>query len=300
MRSVRIHEFGGSNQLKVEETDRPVAGKDEVLVKVLDAGINPIDYKIREGYIAGKKLPMIMGQDFCGEIMELGEDVKEFEKGDKVFGFAHGGSYAEFAVARVNDIAILPVGMDEETAAAIPTAGLTAWQIVVDEAGVGENSRVLIHGAAGGVGSFAVQLCNWKEAYVIANAAKSDEAYLKNLGVDEVIDYHTEKFWEKVKDIDVVIDLVGGETYRKSFEVVKVSGTVVTTVHEEGGEKPGVKVIRTMMKRNPESLKQLAELIERGLVNVRVDKVFPLKSAAIAQDKVEFDHKQGKIILKVA
>lgn len=300
MKSVRIHEFGNSEKLKVEETERPVAGAGEVLVKVIDAGVNPIDYKIREGYIPDKKFPLTLGQDFCGEILELGEGVTGFEEGDKVFGFAHGGAYAEFAVARIRDIAILPVGMDEETAAAIPTAGLTAWQIVIDEAKITENMRVLIHGAAGGVGSFAVQLCNWKEAYVITNAAGNDENYLRSLGVDEFIDYHIENFWEKVKDVDVVIDLVGGETYRRSFDVVKPGGTVITTVHAEGGEKPGVNVIRTVMKRNGESLKQIAELIERGIINVKVDKVYPLKKASEAQDKIEKEHKQGKVVLRVA
>lgn len=300
MKSVRIHEFGNSEKLKVEETERPVPQAHEVLVKVIDAGVNPIDYKIREGYIPDKQFPLTMGQDFCGEILELGEGVTGFEEGDKVFGFAHGGAYAEFAVARTKDIAILPVGMDEETAAAIPTAGLTAWQIVVDEAKITENMRVLIHGAAGGVGSFAVQLCNWKEAYVIANAGGNDEGYLRSLGIDEFIDYHSEKFWEKVKDVDVVIDLVGGETYRQSFEVVKPGGTVVTTVHEEGGEKEGVNVIRTVMKRNGESLKEIADLIERGIINVKVDKVYPLKKASEAQDKIEKEHKQGKVVLRVA
>lgn len=300
MKSVRIHEFGNSDKLKVEETERPIPKAGEVLVRVIDAGVNPIDYKIREGYIPDKKFPFTMGQDFCGEILELGPEVSGFEQGDKVFGFAHGGAYAEFAVARIKDIAILPVGLDEETAAAIPTAGLTAWQIVIDEAKITESMRVLIHGAAGGVGSFAVQLCNWKEAYVIANASGNDESYLRTLGIDEFIDYHSEKFWEKVQDVDVVIDLVGGETYRHSFDVVKRGGTVVTTVHEEGGEKEGVNVIRTAMKRNGDSLKKIADLIERGIINVKVDKVYPLRKAAEAQDKLEHEHKQGKVVLRVA
>ncbi|MFP5384827.1 MAG: NADP-dependent oxidoreductase [Bacteriovoracia bacterium] len=300
MRSVRIHEFGNSDKISVEEIERPKLKTGEVLVKVLAAGVNPIDFKIREGYIPDKRLPLVMGQDFCGEILEVGKDVKGFEEGDKVFGFAKEGAYAEFTVASACDIARLPVGMDEETAAAIPTAGLTAWQIVVDEAKISENTRVLIHGAAGGVGSFAVQLCNWKEAYVIANAAKEDEEYLRTLGIDEFIDYHSEKFWEKAEDIDVVIDLVGGQTYQRSFDVVKAGGTVVTTLQEKGGEKEGVKVIRTMMRKNGKSLEHLADLVERGVINVRVDKTYPLQKAREAQDQIEFEHKQGKVVLKVA
>lgn len=300
MRTIRIHEFGDSNKLQIEEVQKPDIKKGEVLVKILAAGVNPVDFKTREGLIPDKNLPLIMGQDFCGEIYEIGDEVEGFEEGDKVFGFSLTGSYAEYAVASACDIAKLPVGMDEETAAAIPTAGLTAWQIIVDEAKITESTRVLIHGAAGGVGSFAVQLCNWREAFVIANAGLEDKSYLEGLGVDQFIDYHSENFWEKVTDVDVVIELVGGETYRKSFEVVKPDGVVVTTVDEVGAEKPGIKVIRTVMQKNGKKLEDLAALIERGIIDVKIDKVYPLERARQAQDQIEYEHKEGKVVLKVA
>lgn len=303
MKAAVIHSFGDSSHIKIEESPRPRVKDKGVLVKIHDAGINPIDWKIREGYrkSANSKFPLILGQDFAGEIVELGSEVTGFKKGDRVFGFAQ-GAYAEFASVSEDKMALMPNSLDFETAAAIPTAGLTAWQLIVDHANIQEGQKILVHGAAGGVGSIIVQLALWKKANVVATASASDEAYLKDLGVQKVIDYKSMRFEEFVRDVDVVADLVGGDTLSRSYQIMKKGGIALSTVgsvKEEDARTHGVHGINVMMNPNSKDLKELAKLFEAKILKMRKGEVLPLAEAQRAQDLNQKGHTHGRIILKM-
>jgi NADPH:quinone reductase-like Zn-dependent oxidoreductase len=307
MKSIRIHSYGDSGEMKVEEAARPQIGDGEgdVLVKVLAAGVNPIDWKIREGYMKEfmpKSFPLTLGQDLAGEVAEVGKNAGQFETGDAVFGFGS-GSYAEYAAARTNEIALKPKSVDFATAASIPTAGLTAWQALIDVAHVSLGQTVLIHGAAGGVGSFAVQIARWRGARVVATASSNDAAYLKSLGVEQVIDYQTERFEARAGNPDIVLDLIGGETLNRSYRVVKKGGIIVTTVgqpDETMAREEGARVVRIMMKRDGSELAQIAQLVDQGILKPRVDRVLPMTDAKRAHDLNQSGQTHGKIVLRVA
>src|SRR6185312_12382226 len=269
MKAIRIYEYGDASTLKLEDTPRVNIGDDQVLVRIRDAGVNPIDWKIREGYLKNvmpASFPLTIGQDFAGEIADRGKNVNGFSVGDRVFGFAQ-GTYAEYAAAPISTIASIPKSMDFVTAASLPTAGLTALQIIRDVVQAKAGMTILIHGAAGGVGSFAVQIAKNTGARVIGTATGDDIAYLKSLGVDEVIDYKQERFEERVSAVDAVVDLVGGETLARSYAVVKKGGVLVTTVQpidKAATERTGVRAVQVRMKRNAKDLAELAGLVEHG------------------------------------
>ncbi len=310
MKAIRIAQYGSSDLMKLEEISKPVLKEGEVLVKVRAAGVNPVDWKIREGLRKDAfpvEFPLTLGQDFAGQILELGPGVTtgedRYKVGDAVFGFATHGSYAEMAVAKTKNIARMPDSIDFETAASIPTSGLTAWQIVTDAAKVAKGNRVLIHGAAGGVGSFALQISKWIGAHVTATAAKDDAAYLQSLGVDQWIDFKSQRFDTLIKDIDVVIDLIGGDTQKRSLMVLKKGGIIVTTVGGLDGEelaKLGVRGMNFMMKRDSAGLSKLAALVDQRVLKPRVGKVLPLAEAKQAHDLNQSGQSHGKIVLKVA
>jgi NADPH:quinone reductase-like Zn-dependent oxidoreductase len=305
MKAIQIHQFGHADQMALERVPRPKTGKGLLLVKIHDAGVNPVDWKIREGYmkeVTPASFPYTMGQDFSGEVVETGEGVAAFRKGDKVFGFAQ-GSYAEYALATPDGLARMPKSVDYETAAAIPTAGLTAWQIVMDIARISKNQTVLIHGAAGGVGSFAVQFAKKAGATVIATASRDDFSYLRELGAEQMIDYKSERFENIVNELDTVIDLVGGDTLKRSYGTLKKNGLVITTVgpaDEAEADKHGVRVLQFVMKRNSGELEQIARLVDEGAIRPRISKIMSLKDAREAEDLSQMGHPHGKLILKVA
>jgi NADPH:quinone reductase-like Zn-dependent oxidoreductase len=305
MKAIQIRKYGHSDQMALEKVKRPKAGKGQVLVKIHDAGVNPVDWKIREGYMKDFRpasFPLTMGQDFSGEVTEVGTGVSEFKKGDKVFGFAE-GTYAEYALATPQGLAHIPEAIDFIDAASIPTAGLTAWQLVMDVARLSKNQTVLIHGAGGGVGSFAVQFAKRTGARVIVTASRDDFDYLRNLGAEQVIDYKSERFEDKVKDVDVVIDLVGGNTLKRSYVTVKTNGLVITTVgpaNETEAKKQGARVVVFLMKRNPDELEQIGHLLEEGTIKPRISKIMPLSEAKEAEDLSQSGHPHGKVILRVA
>lgn len=305
MKAIRIHEYGDASTLRLEETPRINIADDQVLVRIRDAGVNPIDWKIREGYLKDKmpaSFPFTIGQDFAGEIAELGKRVDGFSPGDRVFGFAQ-GTYAEYAAAPTSTIAPIPKSMDFVTAAALPTAGLTALQIIRDVVHAKAGMTILIHGAAGGVGSFAVQIAKSTGARVIGTATGDDTAYLKSLGIDDVIDYKTERFEQKVSSVDAVVDLVGGDTLARSYAVVKKGGVLVTTVQsidKAAAEQAGVRAVQIIMKRNAKDLAELAGLVEHGKVKPRLGDTLGLADAKKAQELGAKGGSQGKLILKVA
>ncbi|MGZ3769940.1 MAG: NADP-dependent oxidoreductase [Bdellovibrio sp.] len=302
MKAARIHSFGSSEKIEIEDTSQPKAKNGEVLVKIHDAGVNPVDWKIREGYRrSNAQFPLTLGQDFSGEIVEVGTDVSDFKKGDRVFGFTS-GSYSEFSCTSPAKIAHMPKSMDFETAASLPTPGLTAKQMIIDKAHVSSGQKVLVHGAAGGVGSLIVQLALWKKARVFATASSDDISYLKKLNVETVVDYKKDRFEELLKDMDIVIDLVGGDTLSRSYQIMKKGGFALSSVgsfKEEEAKSHGILGDNFMMSQNSTDLQELARLFEQGVLKVRVGEVLPLKDARKAQDLNKNGHTHGKVVLRM-
>ena len=303
IKTVRIAEYGGSEQLKYEDAPMPHLGPGHVLAKVLYAGVNPIDWKIREGYmkqVFPVKFPLTLGHDFAGEIVTVGGDSARFSTGERVFGFGD-GTYAEFTAAAITDIAAIPEKIDFAIAAALPTAGLTALQAIRDYVQPKPGTRILIHGAAGAVGSFATQIATAGGAQVIGTASGEDVEYLRALGHVQVVDYRHERF-EVVGQVDAVLDLVGGETATRSYAVVRKGGVLVSTVGAANAElaaRAGISGVNVAMKRSAADLSELARLVERGALKPRMGEVFPLAQARQAQDASQQGRAKGRILLRV-
>jgi NADPH:quinone reductase-like Zn-dependent oxidoreductase len=252
-----------------------------------------------------RELPSILGWDVSGVIVKVGESVSSFKVNDEVYArpdVTREGTYAEFVAVKADEIALKPKSITHIQAATIPLAGLTAWQALFDHGKLEGGQKILIHGAAGGVGTLAVQLAKWKGAYVIGTASERNHDFLKELGVDEVIDYNKEKFEEKLKDLDVVLDTIGGDVQKKSIGVLKHGGILVSTlgiVDEEAIKAAGVKGERFMALSIPEQLQQMAALIDEGKLKPVISEVFPLKALAEAHRKSEEGHTRGKIAIQV-
>jgi NADPH:quinone reductase-like Zn-dependent oxidoreductase len=305
MKAIRIHQYGDASTLTLEEVPRLSITDDQLLVRIRDAGVNPIDWKIRQGHMKEARpadFPITMGQDFAGEVVEAGKNVTAFASGDRVFGFAQ-GTYAEYAAAPASTVATIPDKLDFTTAAALPTAGSTALQIVRDVVAAKSGTTILIHGAAGGVGSYASQIAKHLGARVIGAAASADLEYLKSLGVDEIIDYQRERFEGKASGADAVVDLVGGDTLARSYGVIKRGGVLATTVQpidEAAAQRAGIRAVQVIMRRNARDLVELASLVEKGAVKPRVSETMNLNEAKQAQELSESGKTRGKVILKVA
>jgi NADPH:quinone reductase-like Zn-dependent oxidoreductase len=291
--------------MKFEEAPRLSIPDDQILVRVHDAGVNPIDWKIRQGYmkeVRPAQFPLTLGQDFAGEVAEIGESVEQFEPGDRVFGFAQ-GTYAEYARASASKLAALPDSIDFVTAAALPTAGSTALQIIRDVVNARPGMTILIHGAGGGVGSFASQIARNLDVRVIGTATGEDVQYLNSIGIDDVIDYTRERFEDRATGVDAVLDLVGGDTLRRSYSVVKRDGVLVTTVQavdDSAARQAGIRAVQIVMKPNTADLAELARLVEKGAVKPRLAQRMNINQAREAQELSETGRTHGKIILKVA
>jgi NADPH:quinone reductase-like Zn-dependent oxidoreductase len=303
IKTVRITQYGGSEQLKYEEAPLPEIGAGQVLAKVRYAGVNPVDWKIREGdmkQVFPVSFPLTLGHDFAGEIVNAGGDSGRFRTGERVFGFGE-GTYAEFTAAAITDIAAIPEKIDFAVAAALPTAGLTALQAIRDYVQPKPGTRILIHGAAGAVGSFATQVAKAWGAQVIGTASGEDVVYLRALGHVQVVDYKQERF-ESVGLVDAVLDLIGGETATRSYAVVKKGGVMVSTLGAANAElaaRAGIRGANVAMKRSAADLSELAALVERGDVKPRMGEVFRLDQAREAQDTSQQGRAKGKILLKV-
>lgn len=304
MKAIRIHSYGNSGELKLEEVPRPSIRSNEALVRVHAAGVNPFDWKVREGWFKAwfpATFPLTLGVDYAGEIVQVGNEVRDFKVGDTVFGFAS-GTYSEYVTVPEKDLVRMPKSVDYETAVSLPTPGVTAYQLVLDAVHATKGTRVLIHGAAGSVGSLAVQFAKMQGAQVYATASGRDAEYLKGLGVHQVIDYRTERFDEKLQDLDAVIDLIGGETLARSTAVVKPGGLVVTTTGaavQAGGER-NIRVVDFAAKQDPSHVAQVARLVDQGVLKPRIGRVLPLAEARQAQDLSQKGSAGGKIVLRVA
>jgi NADPH:quinone reductase-like Zn-dependent oxidoreductase len=302
--------------MKLEETARPKPASDEVLVKTYASGVNIVDCGIRRGgndilrpYL---KLPLTLGWDAAGIIEEVGVEVTSFQKGDKVYGipnFPGDGSYAEYFVAKATSVAIKPQNLTFTEAAGIPLAGTTAWRGVVDYGKIQPGHKILIHGAAGGVGSLAIQIAKAKGAYVIGTASSHNLAFLKELGADEAIDYRSQP-WEKIlKDIDVIFDaspVRDNETRIKFVQVLRQEGILVCSqldfpYAEDVKAALAAKQATGELVRfqTYDSLKEMATMIEEGKLKVTISKVFPLEQVAEAHRENEAGHVRGKLVLEI-
>jgi NADPH:quinone reductase-like Zn-dependent oxidoreductase len=302
MKAVRIARYGGSEQLKYEEAPVPEIGAGQVLARVRYASVNPIDWKIREGarkQTSPASFPLTLGQDFAGEIVMSG-DSGRFQAGERVFGFGE-GTYAEFTAAANNYVAAIPEKIDFAVAAALPTSGVTALQAIRDYVQPKPGTRILIQGAAGGVGSFATQIAKLWGAQVIGTASGEDAVYLRSLGHVQVIDYKLERF-ESVGQVDAVLDLIGGETATRSIAVVKKGGVMVSAVGAANAElaaQAGIRAVNMRSKGSSADLSEVAAFVERGDVRPRMGEIFPLEQAREAQDAGQQGRIKGKILLKV-
>ena len=304
MKAVVIKSYGDEGVVEYTDIERPKPKADEVLVKVQVAGVNPIDWKIRGG--VGKRLgltlPITLGGEIAGTIETIGSEVKDFKEGDAVYGVIASGGYAEYAIAGVGDIAPKPESLDFKNAAAIPLGALTAWQAIFDLANLSSGQRILIDGASGGVGSMAVQLAKAKGAYVIGLASGRNEEFVRDLGADEFVDYTKQKFEEVVKNVDVVLDAVGGDTFGRSFKTLKKGGFLVTTVEfpsEEKAREFDVKFARVFGKPNAKELAEITQLVDEGKLKAHVSTVLPLADVKKAHQLSESGHTRGKIVLQI-
>jgi NADPH:quinone reductase-like Zn-dependent oxidoreductase len=309
MKAVRIHNYGGPEVLRFEEAPRPAPAAGELLIRVHAAAVNPVDWKIRKGHLKDYltySFPLILGWDVSGTVEAIGPGVTSFREGDEVFSrpdIARDGAYAEYIVARASEVALKPTSLDHVHAAAIPLAGLTAWKGIFDTAGLSAGQTILIHAASGGVGSFATQLAKWKGAYVFGTASGSNQSFLKQLGVDEPIDYTKTRFEDVVHDVDVVLDTIGGDTQQRSFGVLRKGGILVSTVSppsQQEAAEHGVRATHIFIQPDAAELTAIAGLVDDGIVKPFVETVLPLSDARQAHELSESHHTRGKIVLKVA
>jgi NADPH:quinone reductase-like Zn-dependent oxidoreductase len=309
MKAVRMHKYGGPEVLIYEDAPRPVPGPAEVLIRIHAAGVNPVDWKIRAGYLKDIRpytFPLILGWDLSGVVEAWGPGAGKFKKGDEVYSrpdSSRNGAYAEYIAVKEVEVAFKPKSIDHIHASAIPLACLTAWQAIFDTAGLGAGQKILIHAAAGGVGSFAVQLAKWKGAYVIGTASGRNQSFLRELGVDEPIDYEETQFEDLVRDVDVVFDTIGGDTLKRSWKILKKGGFLVSiagTPSAEEAAKAGVRQAKIWMAPNGAELTEIAGLVDSGKLKAVVETVLPLSDARQAHELSQMGHTRGKIVLRVA
>ncbi|WPO75834.1 NADP-dependent oxidoreductase [Streptomyces sp. KN37] len=311
MRAVSPRAWGAPENLVPVEVDRPEPGLTEVLVRVHAAGVNPVDWKTRaEGTFGTWGDTPILGYDVSGVVEEVGPGVTLYAPGDEVFGMPRfpeqAGGYAEFVAAPARRFAPKPAGIDHVQAAALPLAALTAWQGLVETAGLRAGQRVLVHAAAGGVGHLAVQIAKAHGAYVIGTARAEKHDFLRALGVDELVDYARVDFTEAVSDVDIVLDGVGGAYGTRSLEVLRPGGHLVT-LPDPGGlpdaglaRERGIRTGWTVVEPDRLGLLEIARLVDEGRLRAEIDTVLPLEDAAKAHAYGERGRTRGKIVLRVA
>lgn len=308
MKAYRVHEFGGPEVIRAEEVERPGPGSGEVLVKVHTAGVGPWDGWIRSGHSAlPQPLPLTLGSDISGIVEAVGEDVQAFQRGDAVYGVTNPrfiGAYAEYAIATAGMIALKPKTIDDVEAASIPVIAVTAKQALFSQAGLKQGDTVLIHGAAGNVGAYAVQLARKAGLKVVATGSAEDIMEIKRLGADQVIDHRGARFEEQVSDVDAVIDLVGGETQIRSFAVLKRGGKLISAVSQPDqalAAEHGVTAAFFLVAVSTAELDEISAMVDDGFLKTNVGTVLPLSDAITAHEMLEGKRprNKGKIVLKV-
>ena len=309
MKAVRIHAYGGPEVLHYEDAPMPQLNPDDLLIRVRAAAINPVDWKIREGYLQGvlnHQLPLTLGWDVSGEVAAVGPEVTRFTIGDAVYArpnIKRDGGYAEYIAVKASEVALKPARLDHDHAAAVPLAALTAWQSLVDAAQLRAGQTVLIHAAAGGVGSFAVQLAKARGAKVIATASAVNIGLVMELGADQFVDYTHTRFEEVAKEVDVVFDTIGGETQARSWSVLKPGGMLVSVVSPPPAAtaaEQGVRSAFVFIQPSGSQLDAIARLIDEGRMKPILHTVLPLYETRQAQVISQGGHVRGKIVLHVA
>jgi NADPH:quinone reductase-like Zn-dependent oxidoreductase len=303
MQAVRIHDYGGTEVLVVEEAPRPEPPSGQVLVRVKAAGVNPADTAFRRGafkQFMSLQFPWTPGLEGAGIVEAVGPNVASFRPGQEVYGFLTGG-YAQYALAKENDLQLKPSNLTMDEAASAPMGATMAWAAVIETAAVEEGQSVLIHGAAGGIGSYATQLAHWKKAYVIGTTSAENLKAVRSLGADLAADYRQSPFEAVVKDVDAVIDTVGGEVLERSWAVIRPGGILVTVagrVSAEAGKAQGIRAASVMRPAFGDH-KQISELLASKTIVPTIRAVFPLAEAGAAQALSETRHGRGRIVLQI-
>lgn len=302
MKSIVVEEFGGVEQLKMKEVDIPVVTEGKILIEVYATSVNPVDIKRRKGAFGGK-LPMILGADIAGVVKKVGAGVKGFKVGDRVM--SNGGkTYSEYAVAKEESTVKLSEKTHFDEAAAIPLAGQTAWQALIDLGKVKNGDRILIHAGAGGVGTLAIQIAKDKGAWIAATGSSGNQEFLVSLGVNRPINYENENFEEVLENIDFVLDPLGGEIQEKSLHVLRENGVLVSIAEEPDVKKAaklGVTAKWFSVRPTKMALEALNEMLNKRILKPIVSQVFPFTEENVrkAHELSEMGHVRGKLIIRM-
>jgi NADPH:quinone reductase-like Zn-dependent oxidoreductase len=308
MKAVVIHSYGGQEVLVTEDMPVPEITDDEVLIRVHAAGVNPVDWKVRAGYLKemlSYEFPLTLGWDVSGTVAKAGSNVTRLSVGDEVYALAdisRNGAYAEFIAVKGDGVALKPDSLDHVHAASVPLAALTAWQAIFGAADLSEGQKILIHAAAGGVGTYAVQMASWKGAHVLGTASARNREFLIGLGANEVIDYTKTPFEDIAVDVDVVLDAMGGEIQERSWKTLVSGGILVSILgppDESKAAEFGVRGVGVFVQPHAEQLAVIAGLIDNGHVKPVVTEVLPMTDVAKAHEMSETEHVRGKIVLEV-
>jgi NADPH:quinone reductase-like Zn-dependent oxidoreductase len=308
MKAARIHAYGASSEIRIEDAPLPVLNDDDVLIRVVATSVNPVDWKIRKGYLKAMipyEMPLTMGWDVSGIVEKTGPAVTRFKPGDAVYSrpdIVRNGAYAEYVAVRESEIAFKPATISHVEAASLPLVSITAWEALFTTAGLEAGQRVMIHAGAGGVGSIAVQLARIKGAHVTATASAGKLALVKSLGADEVIDYHAQDFSGLAKDMDVVFDTIGGDVQEKSWATLKPGGMLVSITDrpsEDRAKAMGKRGAFVFIGPNAAILKDLAGMVDLGQVRPLIAAEYGLNDTARAQDFSETGRATGKVVIYV-
>lgn len=305
MKAVRVHAFGGPEVLRYEDAPRPTPGPGELLVRVRAAGVNPVDAGVRAGSFGDfrARLPLVPGFDVAGVVDEVGDGVEAFTEGDDVYAMLdleRGGAYAQYVIVKTSEAAPRPETLDFIEAAGVPLVALTAQQVLFDTAGLQAGQTVLIQGGSGGVGSYAIQLAKAAGARVIAVASGRNQDYMKTLGADVTVDYERQRFEDVARDVDVVLDTVGGDTQTRSFAVLKRGGHLVSIVgrpSQELADERGVRASGILVRADGAQLASITRLFDAGRLQAAETTELPLERAREAHEQIETRHTRGKIVL---
>lgn len=309
MRAVQIHQYGGTEVLEIAEISTPSISADDILIKVKSAAINPVDWKIREGYLQDfipYAMPVTLGWDVAGIVTEVGSEVTDFKIGDEVFSrpdISRNGSYADFIAVKANEVVLKSSKLDFNQAAALPLAGITAWQCLVDVGNIQPNQRVLIHAGAGGVGHLAIQIAKAKGAHVIATASLANQALLTQLGADQAVDYTSAPLGEQIEAVDLVIDTMGGNVQAESWSLIKKGGMLVSVTeqpNEDTAKSYGVNSAFVFIEPSSRILSELNTLVDAGQLAPLIENTYALEEIVSAHVQSQSGRTRGKIIIEVS
>jgi NADPH:quinone reductase-like Zn-dependent oxidoreductase len=312
MKAIVLNEAGGINKLIYQDVEKPVLKSGEILIKTRVIGLNPMDAQIRSDEqiltrVFGNERPAILGWDISGDVVEKAQDVTDFEVGNAVFGISRQGKgYAEYVAAKTHLIAHKPQNISYQAAAAIPVIGITIWEALVKIGNVKKGDRILIHAGSGGVGHMAIQLAKHLGAVVIATSSARNRNFILSLGADQHIDYNAERFFEVVKDIDFVLDSVGGEVREQSFDVVKKNGIIVTIIPpkfeeaQEKATKKGVNLVLLHAQGSKEEIETIAKFLEDGILKVHISSTYSFSQMTEAHLQIESKRTVGKIVIELS